>query len=136
MAYSYSSGLAFVTNSEPSIFMAFGKNFVAPLFVGSLIDISVTKFLGSQHCSMSKEGVNSCNLGGTSIPGLHREFIRVCIQLGILLFLIYSYTSSPMFTKEHISILGSAAFLIAQSDFFEDFRRMINSILFKINYTN
>ena len=136
MAHSYSSGLAFVTNSEPSMIVTFGKNFVIPLVAGNVVDIVVTKFLGSQHCSVNKEGNSTCNLGGKSVAAIFRELIRVVVQLIILLFLIYSVTSSPIFSKEHISILGSAAFLISQSDFFEDFRRLINSIMFKINYSS
>ena len=130
---SYSASTNFVTHTEPSIFITFAKNFLAPVLVGSILDILMTKAVGVQNCAF-KDGETKCTLFEKSVPALVRELLRVTIQLGIILFIIYTIQTSPTFNKGHFSILGSAAFLICQSDLFEDLRRLINSLLFKIKY--
>jgi len=130
---SYSTTSSFIAGGEPPIYMTFAKNLLAPALVGSIIDIMVTKAVGVQNCSF-KDGETKCVLFDKSMPAIVRELLRVTIQMLVILFIVYTIQTSSVFNKEHLSIMGSAAFLICQSDLFEDFRRLINSLLFKIKY--
>jgi hypothetical protein len=130
---SYSTTSSFIAGGEPPIYMTFAKNLLAPALVGSIIDIMVTKAVGVQNCSF-KDGETKCVLFDKSMPAIVRELLRVTIQMLVILFIVYTIQTSAVFNKEHLSIMGSAAFLICQSDLFEDFRRLINSLLFKIKY--
>jgi len=131
---SYSTTSSFITSGgEQPIYMTFAKNLLAPALVGSILDIMITKLVGVQNCSF-KDGETKCVLFDKSVPAIVRELLRVTIQMLVILFIVYTIQTSPVFNKEHLSIMGSAAFLICQSDLFEDFRRLINSLLFKIRY--
>jgi hypothetical protein len=105
--------------------------FLAPLILGNFIDVGFTKLIGSQHCSFDgKERV--CNIAGSKIPAYGREALRSLLQL-LAIFLTLKYFSTQ-FKNTLFPIFGLGIFIYSQTDLFEDFRRLINSLLFIIKH--
>ena len=134
-AYSTNS-LTSAHSTEPSLLMGFSKFFLVPMFIGLSVDIATTKGLGVQTCSF-KDGETKCKVYGQTITGLTRELLRVIFQLIHILLALYFIEYLASYTRgitSPVGIMGLAAFIMAQPDLFEDIRRLINSLLFKIKY--
>ena len=116
---------------EPPFYIILFNFFLLPLIVGNLLDVSITKLLGSQNCSFDgKEKI--CNIGGTEIPAYAREAGRSILQI-LIVFLTIRYFSS-YFKSTVFPVFGLGVFLYSQTDLQEDFRRLINSLLFMIKH--
>jgi hypothetical protein len=129
---SYSASYAQPADSLP---YSFAKLLVLPLFVGTFLDITITQFIGVQHCSF-KDAETKCIIAGQTLSAPVREFTRVLVQLLVILALYYlTYTYAPTYMATGtMGILGLSSFIFTQNNLYEDFRRMINSILFKIKH--
>lgn len=105
--------------------------FLAPLIAGSIIDLAITKFAGSQNCTFDgKEKV--CTVGGITMPAYAREAGRSIFQILVILFTIRYFTT--YFRATVFPVFGLGVFLYSQPDLLEDFRRLINSLLFIIKH--
>lgn len=134
---SYSTNsLTSAHSTEPSLLIGFGKFFLVPLALGLALDMVSTQGLGVKTCAY-KDGETKCKIYGQTITGLTREFVRVIFQVVHILFALYFIEYLATYTRgisNPVGIMGLAAFIMAQSDLFEDVRRLINSLLFKIKY--
>lgn len=130
------NSLTSANSSESSLLVGFGKFFLVPMALGLSVDIATTKGLGVQTCSF-KDGETKCKIYGQTITGLTRELLRVIFQLSYILSALYFIEYVSSYTRgitSPVGIMGLAAFIMVQSDLFEDVRRLLNSLLFKIKY--
>uniref|UniRef100_A0A6C0KXY0 Uncharacterized protein n=1 Tax=viral metagenome TaxID=1070528 RepID=A0A6C0KXY0_9ZZZZ len=134
---SYSTNsLTSVHSTEPSLLVGFGKFFLVPMVLGLSLDMVSTQALGVKTCAF-KDGETKCKVYGQTITGLTREFLRVIFQVLHILFALYYIEYLASYARgisSPVGIMGLAAFIMAQPDLFEDIRRLINSLLFKIKY--
>jgi hypothetical protein len=135
----YSSGnFTTVNPTEPSLYIVIGSCLLLPLLAGSLLDTSTTQLVGVQNCSF-KDGETKCVLFKQTVSGWIRELGRCLFQIAhVVIAVVLLQAYAPVYAKSllvnHYGILGLAGFLVTQSDFFEDFRRLLNSLIFKIKH--
>ena len=120
-------------SGEPPFYMLILLFIVAPLLIGSVIDIAFTQLVGSQHCSY-KDGEKRCTILKSDVPALVRESGRFVVQLAIVICLVLGLatTSYANQLRTPIGSLGLILFMLTQSDLMEDFRRFMNGLLFII----
>ena len=112
---------------------------ILPLVIGCFIDIFFSQIIGSQYCSLTKNVEYSCVIYGVHILQWKRELIRFVVQLALIIggfFLLQSYAPtyvSPFYTSINGSI-GLIMFLLVQTDFFIDFRRLCNGLVFSLKH--
>uniref|UniRef100_A0A6C0DQT1 Uncharacterized protein n=1 Tax=viral metagenome TaxID=1070528 RepID=A0A6C0DQT1_9ZZZZ len=118
---------------EPSFYMLIILFIVAPLLIGSVIDITFTQLVGSQHCSY-KDGETRCTILKSNVPALVRESGRFVVQLSAVICLVLGFASTTYANqlRTPIGSLGLILFIATQSDLIEDFRRFMNGLLFII----
>jgi hypothetical protein len=109
---------------------------VLPLLVGPVIDIGFTQVIGTQHCSY-KDGDTKCTIFHIELHGWLRELLRFTLQLGLVLGLVFAFGAvSPgyanMMGRSPLGLVGAALFVATQSDLMEDFRRLLNGLLFRL----
>ena len=120
-------------SGEPPFYMLILLFIVAPLLIGSVIDIAFTQLVGSQHCSY-KDGETRCTILKSDVPALVREAGRFLVQFAIIMFLVLGLatTSYGSQLRTPIGSLGLTVLIATQSDLMEDFRRFMNGLLFII----
>ena len=112
---------------------------ILPLIIGCFIDIFFSQIMGSQYCSLNKNTEYSCVIYGIHILQWKRELIRFVIQLVVIIggfFILQTYMPSyipPFYTSLNGSI-GLIMFLLIQTDFFIDFRRLCNGLVFALKH--
>ena len=109
---------------------------IAPIIVGSIIDIAATQIAGSQHCSF-KDGETRCTILKSDVPAAVRESGRFVVQLSLIIAVVVGFGKllpvySGLLTKTPLGMLGLALFIATQSDLMGDFRRLLNGLLFAI----
>lgn len=122
--------------AEPSFYMLLVAFIIAPLIVGSVIDIAATQVAGSQHCSF-KDGETRCTILKSDVPSAVRESGRFVVQLSLIIAVVVGFCKvfpvySGLLTKTPLGVLGASLFIATQSDLMEDFRRLLNGLLFAI----
>jgi len=122
--------------AEPSFYMLLVVFIIAPLIVGSVIDIAATQVAGSQYCSF-KDGETRCTILKSDVPSAVRESGRFVVQLSLIIAVVVGFSKvlpvySGLLTKTPLGVLGTALFIATQSDLMEDFRRLLNGLLFAI----
>jgi hypothetical protein len=111
---------------------------VIPLFIGATIDILFTQTLGTQFCSLNKTEY-ICNIYGLEIKQWQRETVRLVTQFGLIMcciILLQNYNNKilhPLYSTL-LGISGLIMFFISQQDFFSDFRRLCNGIVFTVKH--
>ena len=128
----------FTPVNEPSIYMIIAVLVLAPLLVGSVIDITFTQIAGSQYCSY-RDGSTRCTILNYDLSALARELYRFILQLAVVICVIIGFTKmAPVYTamlgKTPLSLLGFVLFAATQADLMEDFRRLLNGLLFLIKH--
>jgi membrane protein required for beta-lactamase induction len=101
---------------------------------GIILDTLFNQLIGSQYCSYS-DGEQICVFGKTRIKTWVRELVRVVLQL-IAVFLFF-YVIQKLINLAQPSLLinlGIIMYIVGQKYIFEDFRRLINSIIFFYKY--
>lgn len=131
MNHHQASYLSHTIIAEPPFYMNFIYYAMFPLIIGSAIDVGFNTLMGPQICSFDGNE-KKCNIFGKNIPAWARELSRALIQLCIL-FAILILAKSHFKTTLY-PICGVGIFLASQPDLYEDFRRLINSILFMIKH--
>jgi len=117
--------------SEQPFYITLTNFFVVPLLLGNILDIGITKLIGSQSCTF--DGTQKiCNVAGNTVPAYLREGGRTLLQI-LIVFLLLRYFSS-YFRSSLFPVFGLGVFIYSQPDLQEDFRRFINSILFMIKH--
>ena len=124
--------------NEPSIYMIIAVLILAPLLVGSVIDITFTQIAGPQYCSY-RDGSTRCTILKYDLSALAREFGRFILQVMVIIGVVVGFTKmapayASMLGKTPLSLLGPVLFVATQSDLMEDFRRLLNGLLFLIKY--
>ena len=122
--------------AEPSFHMLLLVLIIAPLIVGSVIDIAATQVAGSQHCSF-KDGETRCTILKSDVPSAVREAGRFIVQLSLIIAVVVGFGKMlpvyfTLLTKTPLGMLGLSLFVATQSDLMEDFRRLLNGLLFAI----
>lgn len=116
---------------EPPFYTILFMYFLVPLLAGNVIDLGITKLIGSQNCTFDgKEKV--CDIAGQTIPSYAREAGRAILQF-LIIYMTMRYFSA-YFRPSLFPVFGLGVFLYSQTDLIEDFRRFINSLLFIIKY--
>lgn len=116
--------------------MRFLVYIVLPLLIGPIIDIGFTQLAGSQHCSY-KDGDTKCTIFQAEIHGWLRELLRFTLQLGVVIGLVFAFVAvAPTYAgatgRLPLGIIGASLFVATQSDLMEDFRRLLNGLLFRL----
>ena len=116
--------------------MRFLVYIVLPLLIGPIIDIGFTQVAGSQHCSY-KDGDTKCTIFQAEIHGWIRELVRFALQLGVVIGIAFAFTAlAPAYAaamgRGPLGIIGASLFIATQSDLMEDFRRLLNGLLFRL----
>ena len=104
---------------------------LAPISVGSLLDIYINKLIGSQHCSFS-DGEQKCSVYGIEMNSWHREILRSIFQLTIA-FMIFLFINQYL-TNQIYTNLATILFFVSQTYLFDDFRRVLSSVIFNFTY--
>jgi len=138
---SYSASLSASTGAtEQSLVSVFLIFIILPVLIGSAIDIGLTQAIGPQYCSF-KDTEHKCVIIGTNkeIPAIGRELGRTIIQIILLVILVFALQKVAPTYCRHLhntlaGVVGVVAFMLTQSDLFEDFRRFNNSLIFKLKH--
>jgi len=124
---------------ETPAWLSFLTFIIAPVVLGSIIDIGFTQIMGAQHCSFKETEHKCLILGEKNVPAIFRELGRAVLQCIMIIILVYLLQKYAVGYSKHLytSLLGVIAIVIfmnTQSDLFEDFRRFNNSLLFRIKH--
>lgn len=118
-------------NQETSLYLVPFLYILAPMVVGTLLDIYINKYIGPQHCSFD-EGEKNCTINSISFKTWQRELLRFLIQIVIgfgVFILLQKFISKQIYLD-----LSLILFFLCQTYLFDDFRRLIANILFDLTY--